>query len=370
MPTRNTMNDRGRPLLLHVIATFAVGGAQMRFVTLANSLGDRYRHIVVAMDGNHACARLLSPDLDLRCVPVEAPKGATLGNARRFRTLLRAFAPDLLVTYNWGSIEWAMANIPRVARHLHVEDGFGPDERITQIRRRVLTRRLVLSRSTLVLPSRNLCRIATEVWRLNPRRICYVPNGIDLDRFTVSDRAPSEEPVIGTVAGLRGEKNLPRLLRAFRRVLYTMPARLVIAGEGPERNFLESLAAELGLGDRVRFTGHLDDPSPLYRSLDVFALSSDTEQMPLSVMEAMAAGLPVAATNVGDVAAMVAGENQPLVTPLDDVALADAIAALVRDQGMRRNVGAANQAKAAAEFGQARMRATWRALFDGTAPAA
>jgi hypothetical protein len=81
------------PLLLHAFPTFAVGGAQMRFVTLANAFGDRYRHIVVAMDGNHACARLLSPALDLRCEPIESPKRATLGNARRFRGLLRRFAP-------------------------------------------------------------------------------------------------------------------------------------------------------------------------------------------------------------------------------------------------------------------------------------
>jgi len=88
------------PLLLHAFATFAVGGAQMRFATLANAFGDGYRHIVVAMDGDHACARLLSAALDLRCEPIEAPKRATLGNVRRFRGLLRRFAPDLLVTYN------------------------------------------------------------------------------------------------------------------------------------------------------------------------------------------------------------------------------------------------------------------------------
>ena len=120
----------------------------------------------------------------------------------------------------------------------------------------------------------------------------YVPNGIDLDRFAAGERAPTGEPVIGTITGLRREKNLTRLLRAFRQVADTTPARLIIAGDGSERATLEAQAAELGLGQRVQFTGHLDDPAPLYRSIDVFALSSDTEQMPLSVLEAMAACLP------------------------------------------------------------------------------
>ncbi len=172
--------------------------------------------------------------------------------------------------------------------------------------------------------------------------------------------------MIGTVAALRPEKNLARLLRAFRLVVDVVPARLVIAGDGPERPGLERLTGDLGLGDRVRFTGHLDDPAALYRTLDIFALSSDTEQMPLSVIEAMASGLPVAATAVGDVAAMLAAENQPFVTPLEDAALAGAIAALARDAASRAGIGAANRAKAA-EFGEAAMVAAWRALFDNVA---
>ena len=326
------------PLLLHVFPTFAVGGQQMRFIALAAAFGSRYRHIVMAMDNDHACAARLAPGLDVRCEHIEVAKGATFGNVRRFRRRLRAIAPDVLVTYNWGAIEWAMANIPRRVRHIHVEDGFGPEERARQLPRRVLTRRLVLARSTVAVPSRTLWRIATEVWRLDPHRVRYVPNGIDLARFAGS-REAGGEPVIGTVAALRPEKNLARLLRAFRLVADVMPARLVIAGDGPERPRLERITRDLGLSELVRFTGHLDDPAVLYRRFDVFALSSDTEQMPLSVIEAMASGLPVAATAVGDVAAMLAAENHAFVTPLEDAALAAAIAALARDAALRARVG-------------------------------
>ena len=170
-------------LLLHVFATFAVGGPQVRFAAIANRYGRRWRHAIVAMDGNTDCRERLSPELDVVFPDTGVRKGDTLGNVRRFRALLSELRPAVLVTSNWGTIEWAMANVVPVAPHVHIEDGFGPEERATQIRRRVWTRRLVLRRSTVVVPSRVLWRIATGVWRLDGRRVRYVPNGIDLARF-------------------------------------------------------------------------------------------------------------------------------------------------------------------------------------------
>ena len=356
--------------VLSVFATFAVGGPQVRFAALANRFGRRYRHLVVAMDGNEACRERLSPALDVTFPSVAFRKGATLANLRGFRAMLKAWRPDVLVTNNWGSIEWAMANLPRVVRHVHIEDGFGPEERDSQIPRRVWTRRLALHWSTVALPSQTLTRLATEVWRLPRRHIHYIPNGIDLTRFSDARDARiaagwvGTGPVIGTVAALRPEKNLQRLLRAFALVAQATAARLVIVGDGPERPALEALATELGLGGQVSFLGHVTDPAALFAGFDVFALSSDTEQMPISVIEAMAAGLPVAATDVGDVRAMLAGENQVAIGPRDDDALAKAMLMLLENAPLRARIGAANRAKAIAEFDQERMFAAYAALFD------
>jgi glycosyltransferase involved in cell wall biosynthesis len=294
-----------------------------------------------------------------------------LSNVWRFRKRLRDWRPDVLVTCNWGAIEFALANILPVTRHLHVVDGFGPEERTTQIPRRVLVRRIALSRTPVVLPSRNLVRIATEVWKLPPKVIRYVPNGIDLARFAMDGtRRGSAEPVIGTVAALRPEKNISRLLRGFATL---KAGRLVIVGDGPERPALEALAATLGVSQRVRFAGHHQDTAPFYAGFDIFALSSDTEQMPLSVLEAMAAGLPVVATDVGDVRLMLAAENLPFVTRLDDDApgglfggaLAGALAGLITDPDLRRRIGLANLEKARRDFDQAAMFATYGALWRG-----
>jgi glycosyltransferase involved in cell wall biosynthesis len=358
--------------VLHVFSTFAVGGAQMRTTAIINRFGRGYRHMIVAMDGDYACRGRLADGLDISFPEVAIRKGDTLANIRSFRHALRQMRPDVLVTYNWGSIEWAMANLLPLVRHIHIEEGFGPEERSVQLPRRVWTRRLVLRRSTVVVPSRVLLAIATDIWRLPRNRVRYIPNGIDLACFGAAGepeaalRWPGKGPVIGTVAGLRAEKNPARLVRAFALMRQSMPARLVIVGDGPERPALERLADELGIAADVHFTGYLTDPQSAYPTFDLFALSSDTEQMPLSVLEAMAAGLAVASTDVGDVGNMLAEDNAAFVVPKDDLALGDAMAALARDPALRRRIGAANRAKAEREFDQEAMFQTYAALLDGT----
>lgn len=359
------MTGAPAPLILSVFATFAVGGPQVRFATLANAFGPAFRHAIVAMDGDTACAARLDPALDVAFPAVPVRKGSLVANVRSFRRALTTLRPALLLTHNWGSIEWAIANLLPVAPHVHVEDGFGPEERAAQLPRRVRLRRLVLRRCTVVVPSLTLLRIAREVWRLPEARLRYIPNGIDLARFETASaiRPPGEGTVIGTVAALRAEKALGRLLRAVARLPAEPPVRLVIVGEGPERPGLEALAGDLGIADRTLFTGHVEDPAGWYRGFDLFALSSDTEQMPLSVLEAMAAGLAVAATDVGDVRAMLASANAPYVVATDEAALAGALAGLLADPAARAAIGAANRAKAARDYARETMIATWREIL-------
>jgi glycosyltransferase involved in cell wall biosynthesis len=354
------------PAPLHVFPSFVVGGAQLRFAAIANRFPGRWRHLIVAMDGVTTCRERLDPGVLVGFPAVDVRKGDTFGNLRRFRACLRAVRPAALVTGNWGAIEWAMANLIPLARHIHVEDGFGPEERDRQLPRRVWTRRLVLRRVTVVLPSRRLETIARDVWKLPPSCLRYVPNGVDLARFAPApDGGERAVPVIGCIAGLRAEKNVARLLRATARVAAVRPCRLIVAGGGPERAALEAEAAALGIGGIVTFAGEVADAPRCYREFDVFALSSDTEQMPLTVLEAMASALPVVTTDVGDIAAMVAPDNRPFVVARDDAALADALLRLLADAALRRHLGAANRVVAERDFDQKRMFATWAGLYDG-----
>ena len=344
--------------LFHVFPTFAVGGAQVRFAALARGLGGKFEHVVVSLDGVCGAERLVPPEVRLGLRPLRGRKGRLgLGNLRTFRAVLREERPDLLVTYNWGAIEWALANRFRpVCPHLHVVDGFGPEEAERQLPRRLWLRRLALSGHTAVaVPSQTLRKLAIDSWRLDPSRVHHIPNGIDVGALEGQARRPLAlrrqpgEAVFGTLCGLRPEKNLARMLRIAAMLPKDLRWRLVVGGEGAERAVLEMQARALGLSERVDFVGFVAPPGALLGALDVFVLTSDTEQMPLGVLEAMAVGLPVLATDVGDLRAMLPAESGAacLFAPADEAAFAGRLAALLGSPDERRRLGALNRAKAA-----------------------
>jgi glycosyltransferase involved in cell wall biosynthesis len=360
--------------LLHVFPTFAVGGAQIRFALLANSLGPTFEHVVVSLDGCTGTERLVQPGvrLRLRAVPAHRSSGLSLTNMRSFRRFLREEHPDLLLTYNWGAIECALADRFRpLCPHLHVVDGFGPEEARRQLARRVWLRRLALSgRTTVVVPSQTLRELAAATWRLDPSNIHLIPNGVDAGALASQARQPlgvrriAGERLFGTLAGLRPEKNHERLLRIAAMLPDAIPWRLVIAGEGAQRARLEAHARELGLIERVAFTGFVERPGTVLGALDVFVLTSDTEQMPLSVLEAMAVGLPVLATEVGDLRLMLPPTSRDTcLFGFDaEAAFARRLAGLLAAPDECRRLGALNRERAT-QFSAAAMVARYDELL-------
>jgi glycosyltransferase involved in cell wall biosynthesis len=374
-----TVDDRVAHLL-HVFPSFEVGGPQVRFADIANRLAGKYQHTLISLNGDTSCASRLEPESGVRLMPLRARKssGLDLGNLLGFRRLLSNIRPDVLLTYNWGAIEWAMANrwFP-IARHIHFEDGFGPEETLRQLRRRVLFRRLALGKRTmLVVPSLTLQRLAMKNWRINPAQVVRIPNGIDCERFArqpntevLADLQPSAgTALIGTIGALRPEKNFARLIRCVAAMPDTPPSRLVIVGEGPERSRLEATTQSSGIVGRVTFTGFVEPPERIMGRFDIFACSSDTEQMPYALIEAMAAGLPIVATDVGDVRAMVSEENRNFVVSREnEAAFAASLARLVADPYTRHRIGAANRARALRKFNLDAMCRAYNTLFSGAA---
>jgi len=142
------------------------------------------------------------------------------------------------------------------------------------------------------------------------------------------------------------------------------PVRLIIAGDGADRTRLEALAHQLGIARSVHFLGAVDRPEAVLSGLDILALSSDTEQMPNAVLEAMAAALPIASPDVGDVRVMLAPENATFVVARDDdTALGRALIALVDQPELRQKIGLANLARVQQEFSHTTMVSRWRSVF-------
>ncbi len=374
-----------RPLrILHCHSTFTLGGKEARAVRLMNAFGEEARHIVLsAMPGATGARAGIDPAVSVD-FPGDAPSLAGKPAPGRYLALARYMAGfDLILTYNWGAMDAVMAHrlLSRACRLpalIHHEDGFNADEVARQKPKRVWFRRLALPTvRALVVPSERLEGIARDVWRQPPGRVVRIANGVAVARGDMppaADAIPGlarqpGEVIVGTLAGLRAVKNLPRLVRAFAAASRTIsPARLVIVGEGPEREAILAEAARCGIADRLVMPGFLADPLSYVGLFDIFALSSDSEQFPISLVEAMVAGLPAVAPDVGDVAAMVARENRPLITPAgDEGALAGALARLIADAELRRAVGQANRTTAMERYDETDMIARYRALYLGAA---
>lgn len=357
--------------ILHCHSTFSLGGKEARAVRLMNAFGGAAEHAILsAMPGKHGAREAIDRTV-AAAFPGDAPVltgPPTPARLWRLARYMRGF--DLVLTYNWGAFDAVMARrIFGGPPLIHHEDGFNEDETERLHPRRNLYRRIGLGAAhRLVVPSQRLERIAREAWGASAVRI---PNGVDVARFarppeagTIPgfERQPGEV-VIGTLAGLRAVKNLPRLVRAFSRMTHKA-ARLVIVGEGPESERIAAEARARGVGAKLIMPGFLGDPARVIGHFDIFALSSDSEQFPISLVEAMAAGLPAVATAVGDVRAIVASDNAPLIVePGDEAAFAAALDSLSDRPDLRRAIGLANREKAAAEFDEKGMIAHYARLY-------
>lgn len=356
--------------ILHVFATFDPGGPQVRAAEIMHLLGSSARHTIVAMDGRTGCAeRLHGIEHELLDAP---PRGGFLGTARAMAGIIREASPDLLLTYNWGAIESLLAaRFARFPAVLHHEEGFGREEARRFLRRRVWIRRALLRHAhATIVPSHVLETVALEIWKQPESRVRYLPNGVDLERFRPRKADGAGEHghgpvVIGNVAHFRPEKNQALLVRAFANCRQRDGARLLFVGDGEELDATRRLAEELGVADRVTFAGPAADTAPLYTEMDIFALSSRTEQMPLVVLEAMASGLPIASTDVGDVREMVDENNRGFVTTKDDpAALAVALDGLISSAVERRRIGLANRERCERHYETRRCLRTHLELYD------
>jgi len=359
--------------LLHLHSSFSLGGKEARAVRLMNLMGPRARHTILSAAPDAMGARdAIDPAIDVD-FPADAPPLYGKPGPARYRDLARYMQQfDLVLSYNWGAMDGVMAHrvfapfrdLPPLIHH---EDGFNEDESVRRNWKRSAFRRLALpTAEALVVPSTLLERIAADEWRAR-RRTVMIRNGIDTAAYGAApsvtipelERRPGEV-VIGTVAGLRKVKDLPRLVRAVAALPGNV--RLVIVGEGPERVAIAAEAAASGIADRLVMPGFMAEPARWIGHFDLLALSSASEQAPIAVIEAMAAGLPVVSPDVGDVTAMVAPENRHFIAA-DEAGFRAALAEVAADPVLRARIGAANRRVAAERFDESAMVAAYENLY-------
>ena len=310
-------------------------------------------------------------DAGVRVVGIERERRTDLLAWRPLVELLRRERVDVVHAHLFGSNVWAsvlgrLARVPAIVAHEHMWS-------YSSSRLRPVIDRELISRfaDAFIAVSREGMRQMIEVERIPAGRVVYLPNGIaplpagDGARVRAELGIPADAPLVGSVGHLRTEKAYEVLVEAAAGVVAAVPGvRFAIAGEGPERERLETLRRALGLDLAFSLPGARDDVPDLLAALDVGVCCSDFEGGPLSVMEYMDAGLPVVATRVGGLPELVAdGVTGELVPARDPAALGAALSGLLEDPERRGRLGAAGRALIRDEYGIDRWTARLEDLY-------
>lgn len=339
-----------------------LGGAEHALLNLVEALDrERWQPTLLLDDtaGAEAIAeRAAGLELPLRRV---GPMPLGLAGARRvpkLARLLRAERPDVFHAHltwplaaKYGLAAAVLARVPAVVATVHLIPKHEYD-RSSLLQLRMLSKGV----GRYIAVSRDLATELSERFRWPADKIEVVYNAVEPQRF---DKPPSpalraqltggrERPLVLTCARLDEQKGHPVLLRAAAEV---RDAVFAFAGEGPQRDSLESQAAQLGVADRVRFLGERDDVPELLASCDVFALPSYYEGSPISVLEAMAAERAVVSSAIAGTNELIEdGDSGLLVPPGDADALAAALQRLLSDSELRSSLGRRARERVQLEF--------------------
>lgn len=286
--------------------------------------------------------------------------GERLRTIGRIKKVLRELRPDVVHSHQIGALLYGgpAARSAGVRLTVHTEHG---KHYASGVKTRMVGRLAGRFAERFFCVSADIAEGVMSARIVPRRKVEVVPNGIDTARFgEVGGRGPlrlalgipPEAPVVGTVGRLSEIKRQDLLILAFSRVRAMVPeAHLLLVGDGPLLEDLRALAASLGQDGHVHFTGYQPQPERYFPVMDVFALTSRSEGMPLSVLEAWAAGVPVVATRVGGLPEMIEeGRTGLLIGPDDEAGLAGVLRDLMGDPGLARLLGEAGRQQVRSRF--------------------
>ena len=352
---RNSSNKStfGRPLrVMFLLTSMPIGGAETLLVNLVRRFDpNRISPLIGCLKEKDVLGVELENEIPVYENLIQHKYDFAV--AGRLRKLFKKESVDAVITVGagdkmfWGRLGARRASVPVILSALHSTgwpDGVGR-----------LNRLLTGITDGFIAVAKQHARYQVEQEKFPEHKVFLIPNGIDTDRFTVDAESrlqwrqkldiPADAPTVGIVAALRPEKNHDLFLRAAKLTFQKKPAaHFVIAGDGPERNRLESLAKTLNLEPNVHFIGSTQDIPGVLSMLDVFSLTSHNEASPVSIMEALSCARPVVSTDVGSIDESVLEDKTGyLVLPGDADKLAERWTQLLGDEALRNRLGEAGR---------------------------
>lgn len=375
------MKER-RPLIVHVVYSFHTGGLENGIVNLVNRLPvTRFRHAIVALTNcsREFCQRIVHDDVQF--IEMNKPPGHALAIYPALYRLFKELKPAVVHTRNLAALEAVVpAMAAGVSVRIHGEHGWDVSDPRGESRKYRIMRRLYRPFvNHYVALSAHLESYLLDAVGIPRTRLSRICNGVDTARFHPAENkrellsgSPFNESrlqVVGTVGRLQTIKGQINLVHAFAQLLERMPhkaklLRLMIAGDGPLRGQIQAELVRLGIEDKVWLAGDRNDIAQVMRAMDVFVLPSLAEGISNTILEAMASGLPVVATDIGGNSELVdPGRTGLLVAAADPTALSTAIGRYVEHPELMREHGCAARSRAENEFSIVRMVQQYEALY-------
>lgn len=374
--------EKHSPLIVHVIDRLVIGGMENGLVNLINhTTSERYQHAIICLRSYSEFRKRISRD-DVRIYALNKRPGNHLGPYVQIWHLLRQLRPAIVHTRNLPTIDIvpvvAAAGVPWRVHGEHGRDLLevrGDNRKYNFLRRAVsplVHRYITVSRDI-------------ESWLCNgigipAHKIRQIYNGVDVGKFfgalggrqdlPAGATAPKNALVIGTVGRMEPVKDQLTLVRAFIRLCHSVPKHsrplyLVLIGDGSLRESANALLSEAGLQDKAWLPGSREDVPDLLRAMDVFVLPSVNEGISNTIIEAMASGVPVVATQVGGNPELVVdGVTGTLVPAQDPEAMAQALRAYVVSAELRATQGKAGRSRVSTTFSLDSMIAGYLAIYD------
>jgi len=357
--------------VVQVIYSLQIGGVEKLAATLGAHLDrSRFRPVISALDGDG----VLAEELRRHGVPYHVlwRKGLELGVLARLYRCFRQESARIVHTHQFAQLLFSILPARLCgARIVHTEHEFYLYRNDPRARR--IFRQLIRFCPALTVVGPDVAKYYVDELGIPAKAVHVIANGVDVERLNWQGpdargrlELSSTELVFGIVGRLEPEKDHRTLLRAFHALCSDLPGiRLLVVGDGSLRGELESLCRDLDLDRRVQFLGARTDIPDVLAAIDIFVLSSVNEGVPLSVVEAMGAGKPVIATDIGGLRLLVKpGVNGLLVPPSDPPSLEAAMRALAVSGALRGEMGARGREIARESFGVAAMVERYQDVYD------